>query len=1093
MSVHGERLMTKTRGLFSSRFQGGSSLRQTKSYNLTDLDKFNSSEEIDDASPGSDSTGLVSTQQLPIDWSLFQNHTFFNSAEAKTNVAFKKVLSDFPLDGTEIEINTFLNTLTGFEKYIYSLIPKYKGALYFNGQIYIEVQDKIGYLFRQFAKGNEYEQVLDPKTSSLSVEFWLKIDDGLTDSVQILFQKRQSNVNHISCAIVRTTNVNTLVFAVGDGTKQISATYILPNDVYKHICLVLNQETELDKLEIYVDEILVSESIKSKELSSIVISDSTLLIGAGDPFNTELATVTPVNLLSGTTIDEFRWWHEARSMADQINYGYKNVFSNDTLKLKFGFNEPFTGLSATYQPIVLDGSGYGLHSSIQGTLSLANRISTNLPLIKELDDYCIILFPEYTTTQTLAASLLQQARFFDIQNPNIITKLIPPQYLKKYSDKTDLSDEEQSIQIVTEGSYQNQIVQPNDLMQPLLYTWATLFDEIKLFIDYFSKLEDIDYSSQDRVPDKMLSFLAKKYGIILPNLFGDYPVNDFFLKEGADSDLALGTVSLANVQNQIWRRILTNLQEILRSKGTLHAVKTFIRSLGVDPDINIRIKEYGGSNTRKIDESKIEAKKLMNYVNLNSYVGYVSTPELYNSTTSYNITSNSFTCEGFFKLDNFDKTSQTQASIFRLVNQNNGLDQVLLNLVAVNDIFNPQVVLSIKSSDTETLSTIFLDGVNLFDGEWWNIQIGRCAYDDLGLIDFDEKIVVPNNKDVFFVRCSKQYFGTITESYESYDFIDLDVNSKFNIIENTETYVNLDIGERIYDNNTDFLNSDVIDVVASHSGFRGWVGPIKIWSKYINSTEYKAHAISFTCVGVDNPSDEFNFTESNKKIQVAVDFNQPTITTDLSGELDLVDYSQSDLGNSLLISTPGTIILDKTPIWYAYINSRIDEPITSNKVRVRSFQSQDLVDKYQANLAPLNHLAISETQTDDNRLSIEFSMAEVLDRDISNIFATLNEIEKAVGDPNLKYSPDYPNLQHLRRIYFTRLTDKINHKAFYEFFKWFDSSIEDFIKLLIPYNTKYLGNNYVIESHSLERGKFEYPFVRQYILNSTNNGTARTF
>jgi hypothetical protein len=39
-------------------------------------------------------TGVKSTQQLPLDWSKFENHTFFNSAQAKTNVAFEKVINE---------------------------------------------------------------------------------------------------------------------------------------------------------------------------------------------------------------------------------------------------------------------------------------------------------------------------------------------------------------------------------------------------------------------------------------------------------------------------------------------------------------------------------------------------------------------------------------------------------------------------------------------------------------------------------------------------------------------------------------------------------------------------------------------------------------------------------------------------------------------------------------------------------------------------------------------------------------------------------------------------------------------------------------
>ena len=44
------------------------------------------------------SYGLKSTQQLNVDWSLFENHTFFSSAEVKTNVAFDQIINGFPFD-----------------------------------------------------------------------------------------------------------------------------------------------------------------------------------------------------------------------------------------------------------------------------------------------------------------------------------------------------------------------------------------------------------------------------------------------------------------------------------------------------------------------------------------------------------------------------------------------------------------------------------------------------------------------------------------------------------------------------------------------------------------------------------------------------------------------------------------------------------------------------------------------------------------------------------------------------------------------------------------------------------------------------------
>ncbi|HAI43247.1 MAG TPA: hypothetical protein DCM40_36675, partial [Maribacter sp.] len=49
-------------------------------------------------------SGIRSTQQIPVDYSRFENHTFFNSAQAKTNVAFDKIINHFPFDGTRKDL-----------------------------------------------------------------------------------------------------------------------------------------------------------------------------------------------------------------------------------------------------------------------------------------------------------------------------------------------------------------------------------------------------------------------------------------------------------------------------------------------------------------------------------------------------------------------------------------------------------------------------------------------------------------------------------------------------------------------------------------------------------------------------------------------------------------------------------------------------------------------------------------------------------------------------------------------------------------------------------------------------------------------------
>ena len=62
-------------------------------------------------------TPLKSTQQLPIDFSAWENHTFFSSAESNVNIIFEKIINNFPFDGTREDYETWLDDLSGWEKY----------------------------------------------------------------------------------------------------------------------------------------------------------------------------------------------------------------------------------------------------------------------------------------------------------------------------------------------------------------------------------------------------------------------------------------------------------------------------------------------------------------------------------------------------------------------------------------------------------------------------------------------------------------------------------------------------------------------------------------------------------------------------------------------------------------------------------------------------------------------------------------------------------------------------------------------------------------------------------------------------------------
>ena len=78
-------------------------------------------------------TGLKSTQEIPLDWSRFENHTFFHSAKSKVDEAFYKIINEYPFDGSRKEIESFEDSLTGIESYVKDSFPKNKGFLSLSG------------------------------------------------------------------------------------------------------------------------------------------------------------------------------------------------------------------------------------------------------------------------------------------------------------------------------------------------------------------------------------------------------------------------------------------------------------------------------------------------------------------------------------------------------------------------------------------------------------------------------------------------------------------------------------------------------------------------------------------------------------------------------------------------------------------------------------------------------------------------------------------------------------------------------------------------------------------------------------------------
>ena len=387
---------------------------------------------------------LKSTQQLNLDWSKFENHTFFSSAEVKVNEAFNKIINSYPFDGTKKEVEEFLDLLTGYEKWVFDSFPVWSGALHFSGtQVgeipsstrgnWISVKDKSGTLYPDLAKNKTGEPVLNPgDNDSLSIEVLLFLPT-ITNDTQVVFQKSSTQFDGFTFYLEPSASSDTTnaVFCVASGSVRNSVSTVITKGKYNHICLILNKQDEREhRLQFYVNEKLESQSPNLLKISKINIDNASFLIGSGSSFYSGTTLVTPTQTLSGT-LDELRLFHSVRDEKNQKLFSSMGLYSTPELKLYYRFNEPSGSLSingnSSIDSIVLDSSGNSLHSNINN-FNASLRVNaaddqSNL-LVNERKEFQKILFPAYSDILNFNSQLLVSASNFDRSNPNNIIKLI---------------------------------------------------------------------------------------------------------------------------------------------------------------------------------------------------------------------------------------------------------------------------------------------------------------------------------------------------------------------------------------------------------------------------------------------------------------------------------------------------------------------------------------------------------------------------------------------------------------------------------------------------------------------------------------------
>ncbi len=1128
-------------------------------------------ESIEEDSPGNDAdiwskdpigTGLKNTQQLLIDWSDYTQHVFFNSAEAKVNLAFDQIVNGYPFDGSALEKETYKSEIGGFTNWMLTKFDTNLGYFNFDGNVYLEVKDQTGYYAPDLTKIiGESRATENFHTKGATHEFWIRIPVGVHAAAaqRVIYQKIDPNDNARGVTIYYEGDASTTDYHVGFhvGSSNFKAIHHsldnLAYDVWHHVAFVY-ERASTEKVFVYLNGVLNSSTTNSRaELDDIKIADGVISLGEGDSIVSFAKTITSPGKFKGY-LDEMRVWATTRTVLQIKNNMHRNVSAEPNLKLYYRFNEPaFTTNTYQASAVVLDYSGNGLHTVINAAgshdpkLKIAG-VDTPLEIEKISDNY--VLFPDWIPNVTLNNSLLVEANHYDRNNPNLITKLVPGHYFEdaKFFEgleedfETPMGIETSQTNLPIPGHSK---LPPRVLMLSFLLVWANFFDDIKLFIDSFSLLNKVSYDDYEQIPPQVILFMSEYYGIDLPNPYANENLSKF--RKGENLTNSNGTnTPLSNTVDKMWRRILINLPFLLRSRGTIQGVKALMNTLGIEADSTFRFKEFGGAISKQITSSRKNKKSntgflrfdKLDYIKSSPLWAYRHEPgapdidggpaqgEILFQSGDITITtpgsgpvptlftSGSWAWEGRYQL----LKTETTSSLFRIEND----DKILVNLVAMRSSantgpdFNVKLFLDGYASASAPIE-LELPSINLWDENPWYISVNnewgatentisvRCIKTS------GQYIVEHHSASIEYTKLGAAKSGNVLHSGLPLFAIDDTTpstaadNLKYAIGTNILTAVTASsVSGKSFDTTWNYSTLSAEKRLQSHATtYNGSLSHMRFWTKSLLPSEQKEHAHNPFSVSVKNPTTSFAFPNkpivslnagtgkyettplgkystqyygtlpagSWERIRQSFDMNQGDLTFAGSpASLELIDTSQNN-DEITMYGQNGALYRDD--FVYTIVTPDFDSNSSSNKVRIRSFEDKETAQDNFAHHGSLTELPF-ETGIDDRRFSIESSIVHALNEDMINVLGDTSILNEYLGAPEMEYAVEYPEINKTMDLYFNRLTDQANYNVMIEFQRWFNNNFAALVGGFMPHTADFLGINFVIESHILERHKMEY-------------------
>lgn len=543
---------------------GSAAVQDQHGSSFSDIDSEN--DLVATLASGTDSVDLL------VDYSDFSNFVTFNSAQSYVTLTADSVLNSYPVGGTADDVQGFLNSLDGYQRYFLAGWPSWSGHLRLDPTVsssYVRVDD-VG-----TQDGSSRSSFMSPGTGSLSVQGWVHAPPLTgTNDVSVIFQKlRQGTSNGYTVFLTGSS----LGFRVTSGSTDVTVVGSVP-DRPAFFAAVIDRNAATGTLSLFIGTTGLFPTLSST--SSVLLgqrfdlASGSFFIGSG---SVQGKVVRPFT----GSIDSVSVWSTARGLQQLSGTYNRKVYSQPGLLASWQFNDASPSTPASYASVVRDRSGHSIDGRIQlffsGALGSGSYVNDVPDPILSLDDASVFSY---------IVNAQQTGALYDRGNSSLIFNLFP----ESFSSPDPVSA---------------------DVFASFALTLARHFDRIKLYVNQLPNLRRLEYGDFDQAPDELLEEVGDFLGWKFKGSFASTDALRYFVgrnvQVGPDANASLST-RLSEVKSQLWRRVLLNLPYIYKTKGTAESVESLLRSYGVDSGF-VRLKEYALRTEARLKANRVVSEK----------------------------------------------------------------------------------------------------------------------------------------------------------------------------------------------------------------------------------------------------------------------------------------------------------------------------------------------------------------------------------------------------------------------------------------------------------------------------------------------------